>query len=143
MRFFLLLFLLLPVIELVGFFVIGAKIGLARSVLWLIAATTAGVMVIKSAGTQSWTRMRQGEDALVVPDLFDALCRLLAGVLLAFPGFISDFIALLFLMPILRHAIFRFTQTAPVNKNEAPSQPPHTSGNSTIIDGEYRRLDQD
>ncbi len=141
MRFFLLLFLMLPVIELVGFFVIGAKIGLARSVLWLITATTIGVMVIKSAGTQSWTRMRQGENAFVVPDLFDALCRLLAGVLLVFPGFISDFIALLFLTPVLRHAIFRLTgTTTSVNQNEAA---PPASGNGTIIDGEYRHLDQD
>lgn len=146
MRFFFLLFIALPVLELIGFAVIWPKLGFLRAVAWLILGIVAGSMVIKSVGTQSFKRVQSGEDVFLVPDLFDAFCRLLAGILLIFPGFISDFLALLFLVPVLRRFVFRLAGTQQTPSHTAPSgaaSRDENTGDNLTIEGDYRRIDRE
>ena len=41
-------------------------------------------------------------------DMFDGVCIIVGALLLIFPGFISDFLALPLLLPLTRHWIFLF-----------------------------------
>ena len=99
---------LLPVLEIIGFVVIGGHIGLGWTLLWLLADTIAGVHLLKLAGSGAMLRPRPGGDdeLFQVEDAFDSLCLMIAGLLLLFPGFISDFFALPFLFPPVRHWLF-------------------------------------
>ena len=113
MNIFFYIFVLLPLLEIAGFIVIGGKIGLGASLLWLIGAGMLGSWVLRGRGG-IWARVQTADDDLfMVEGMFDALCLLVAGLLLVFPGFISDFLALPLLVPAVRGLIFRRLQKNP------------------------------
>ncbi|MBI1214736.1 MAG: hypothetical protein GC185_02830 [Alphaproteobacteria bacterium] len=149
---------LMPLIEIIGFVVIGGKIGLGWTMLWLLADTMLGVKLLKMAGSGAWLRPRPGEDddLFQVEDAFDSLCLMIAGLLLLFPGFISDFIALPFLLSPVRHWLFgrskanpdsfmrRFTRDTEGFRTWTYSRTHserHARGRHETIDAEFRRID--
>lgn len=107
------LFIFLPLLEIAGFVIIGGKIGVGLSLLWVIAATMAGFYFLAAMGAQTLQKARKSVDADVYPfeEMFDGLCILLGALLLIFPGFISDFLALPLLIAPVRHWIFRFLKS--------------------------------
>lgn len=96
----------LPIIEIIGFITIGGDIGLGWSLLWLLAATMAGSYFLKN-GSLPQRPLARNDDRAVMQAMFDGLCLLGAGLLLLFPGFISDFLALPLVVPPLRHWVFQ------------------------------------
>lgn len=123
--------LLLPFAEIAGFVVIGGRIGLGASLLWLVSATSLGFYILRTKGFASWgqaQKMATAENWSFGRALSDSFCYLIGAILLIFPGFISDFIAIPFLIAPLRHI---FGKKAPQDTHE------------TIIDAEYRRTDKD
>jgi UPF0716 protein FxsA len=142
MRFLFLPLLFLPFLEIAGFVVIGGQIGLAATFLWLVASTLLGFYVLQAYGAGAWTRARSGSggDAFTAYDLFDGLCWLIAGILLVFPGFISDFLSIPFIIAPCRHWLFRRMKDNPgvFVRTHTRSNPDKTT---TIIDGEFRRTD--
>lgn len=98
-----LLLIFLPLIEIVGFILIGEKIGMGLSLLWIGVSASIG-----------FTMLTRGREKLVqrnissLEHLFNNLCVIVGGLLLIFPGFISDFLALPLLLPPIRHLIFLF-----------------------------------
>ncbi|MDO5091018.1 MAG: FxsA family protein [Cardiobacteriaceae bacterium] len=100
--------LLLPVLWFVGelfvIILIAGKIGGWATIGWLAAAGVAGVLLIRGqqismlGGMQRGLRPQAGE-------LREGSFRVLAGLLLIIPGFLSDALALVFLLPPLRVAV--------------------------------------
>jgi len=147
MNIFLTLLILLPLFEIAGFVVIGGEIGLGATLLWLIGSAALGVWVLRGQGG-IWSRVQTADDDLfVVEGMFGALCLLAAGLLLIFPGFISDFIALPLLVPPLRRLIFGQIQKSPdgfIRRNVRFHQTTRHGGNATettIIEAEYSEID--
>lgn len=108
MAFFLLI--VLPLLEIAGFIVIGGRIGVGLSLLWVVAAALAGFYFLAAMGAQTLQKAKKSVDADVYPfeEMFDGLCLLAGGLLLIFPGFVSDFLALPLLAAPVRRAIFKF-----------------------------------
>lgn len=103
------LLVLLPFVEIVGFIGIGGAIGLAWSLLWLLMAGVAGAILLSNIGTErpkKRKKLTDDSDFGALEKVFDDICTLLAGLLLIFPGFISDIFALCLIVPRLRHMIF-------------------------------------
>ena len=103
------LLVLLPFVEIVGFIVIGGAIGLAWSLLWLLTAGVAGAVLLSNIGTEKPKKRKKPIDESdfgALEKVFDDICTLLAALLLIFPGFISDILALCLLVPVWRHMIF-------------------------------------
>ncbi|MDE2336501.1 MAG: FxsA family protein [Alphaproteobacteria bacterium] len=104
------LIIFLPFLEIVGFVVIGGRIGLGWSLLWLLADVIAGLMLLRTMGG----RRRRAEqnpadpDAAALEDMFDGVCRVAGALLLIFPGFVSDFLAIPLLVPPLRRLLFLY-----------------------------------
>ncbi|MBL8511594.1 MAG: FxsA family protein [Betaproteobacteria bacterium] len=99
---------------------------------WLLSAATVGVILIKQARFTMIERLavalRRGEFSLAA--LIDSFRTVLAGLLLIFPGFISDVMAcLLLLMPVREPAY---------GARSAGSQRPYRRMDS-VIEGEFRR----
>jgi len=146
MNIFLTLLVLLPLFEIAGFVVIGGEIGLGTTLLWLLGSAALGVWVLRGQGG-IWSRVQTADDDLfVVEGMFDALCVLAAGLLLVFPGFISDFLALPLLLPPVRRLIFRQIQKSPdgfIRRNVRFSQTTRHGGTTetTIIEAEYSEID--
>ncbi len=106
----LLWFLLLPILEIVGFIQVGDWIGAVPTIGLLLLSAVIGVLLIRHRGLASLTRVQgtalQGDAAL--SGLLDGVCVVIAGILLIIPGFLSDLLALLLLIPPLRRVMGRW-----------------------------------
>lgn len=157
MRLFLLLFCIIPLIEIVLFIQIGGEIGALATVIWLVLAALLGVNLIRLQGIATVLRVRDmlGRGEAPEQALAEGLLLAVAGVLLIIPGFASDFIALLILVSPVRKAwvprwLPKATVSRPYQSNnvyDATPERPDTvrgqipPGPGQTIEGEYRRDD--
>jgi len=107
--------LLLPLFEIIGLIVIGGNIGLFDSLLWLTGSAFLGFYLLKRQGLGALLRAKKADPDAVftTADLFNQVAVVIAGLLLVFPGFISDFLAVPFLIAPLRHWVFRRMKDQP------------------------------
>jgi UPF0716 protein FxsA len=100
--------LLLPLMELAAFVAVAAQIGFFPALALIAAGSFAGVLILRHAGGSHIARVRvalgEGSFTALQADGSGGLV-LLAGILLAVPGFITDVAGLLLLIAPLRRAI--------------------------------------
>lgn len=130
------LILLLPVLEIAGFVVIGGEIGLGATLLWMLAAALGGIALIRQGGLNAVTKLQSAVAAGREPghSLIDGAAIVIAGLLLVVPGFVSDFLALILLLPwtrdfLLRRAARHF-ETRVYRSGPARAR-------ATVIEGEF------
>ena len=104
----LLALLALPLAELAVFIAVAASIGFAWGLALLLAGSLAGALVLRHAGGNHIARVRvalgEGHFTALQADSSGFLV-LLAGILLAIPGFITDIVGLLLLIAPLRRLL--------------------------------------
>ncbi|MFT6429791.1 MAG: UPF0716 protein FxsA [Halopseudomonas sp.] len=105
MPFLRLLFLAIPLIELAGLIVLGQSIGVGLTLLWVLVSGILGVAVIQ---TQGWTMLQQlqvrmANESSPFGVLKSGMWGVLAGLLLVFPGVLTDAAALPCLILAWRH----------------------------------------
>ncbi len=107
-RFFALGFLALPLVEIALFIVVGRAIGLFPTLGLVILGAIGGGLLLRQQGMGVVSRLRNNVSAGTIPGraMFDTMLIGLAGLLLILPGFLSDAIALLLLLPPLRDRMF-------------------------------------
>lgn len=136
------LILLFVIAEIFAFAEIGALIGGVLTVLWVIAAALAGVVLLQAHGIATMRRVQEAmmRGELPAQAMFDGLLLFIAAILLIIPGFIGDAIALLLLLPpvrrLLLHTLLRRAMPFPQGHE------PHFRRSDTI-EGEYRREDDE
>jgi UPF0716 protein FxsA len=100
--------LLLPLMELTAFIAVAVQIGFWPALALIAAGSFAGVLILRHAGGSHIARVRvalgEGSFTALQADGSGGLI-LLAGILLAVPGFITDALGLLLLIAPLRRAI--------------------------------------
>ena len=97
--------LLLPLAEIVAFFVVAALIGFGAALVLMLATTLAGFLVLRRAGRAGIARFRVAvADTDVAGIQADAsgLLTVLAGLLLFLPGFLTDLIGVALLIGPVR-----------------------------------------
>jgi UPF0716 protein FxsA len=103
---------------------------------WLVFACIAGVVLIKEARFSLVTRLAgafsQGQFSLAA--FIDSFRTVLAGLLLIFPGIISDVMALVLLLLPIREPAF---QPAAMRSSRASHNPRFRP--EGVIEGEFRR----
>lgn len=106
-----LLAIALPFLEIAGFVWIGGKLGLPFTLLWVLAAMVAGMLLLRRTGLQAVGKLRAAMAEGTEPGhtMLDAACFAAAAMLLIVPGFFSDALALLLLLPATRHWLLRRT----------------------------------
>lgn len=101
---FLVLFLLLPVLELFVFVQVAGSAGFGTALLAGTALTFVGVWLVKQQGLGVWRRanakVARGEEP--TDEIVNGTLLLVAGVLLLVPGFVSGAAGLLLLLPPVR-----------------------------------------
>lgn len=109
MRWIGLLALALPFLEIAGFVVIGGRLGLPLTLLWVLAAMVAGLLLLRRTGLQAVGKLRAAMEAGTEPGhtMLDAACFAAAAMLLIVPGFFSDALALVLMLPVTRHWLLR------------------------------------
>ena len=100
-------FLVVPIIELVVIIQVGQVIGPWYTVALLVAISVAGAWLVKREGLGVVRRAQERMAHGAVPgrELVDGVMILFAGALLITPGFLSDVLGVLLLLPPVRAAL--------------------------------------
>ena len=145
-----LLFLLFPFVELAVLIKIGSEIGVLATFALLLLSFLVGVALLRIAGfTTLWrVRMRLAQGQMPEQEVVQGLTMAIAGALLIFPGFISDFLALICLLPVTRKALLgavigRVTRRAPGAQGYQPGPGSATPHRPEVIEGEIVRRDEE
>jgi UPF0716 protein FxsA len=103
------LFLLLPLAELAVIVNVAGGIGVGWTILLLLAISTAGAWLVKVQGFGALGRIQAtlSRGAMPTTDLVDGALIVVAGALLLTPGFITDGVGFLLLIPPSRALVRR------------------------------------
>ncbi|SCB61463.1 UPF0716 protein FxsA [Rhizobium aethiopicum] len=101
--------LLLPLGEIAGFVVVGRAIGLALTLALVLASFLVGVVLLRRQGIGILRRMSsEGRNGMMPGrDLLKPAMTVIAALLLIIPGFLTDIIAILILIPPVRDFVWR------------------------------------
>lgn len=107
-RFFVLGIIALPIVEIAVFIKVGQSIGLLPTLALVIGAAVLGGLLIRAQGLSVLTQVRRNVSAGQMParTIADTMMIGLAAIFLVLPGFLSDIVALLLLVPVVRSAIY-------------------------------------
>jgi len=102
-------FLVVPVIEIAVIVQVGSWIGVLPTVALLLFESLVGAYVLKREGRRAWVTLRETLANGVMPDvaLLDAALVLIGGTLLLTPGFVTDIVGFACVLPFSRPAIQR------------------------------------
>jgi len=133
------LFLTVPLLEITILIRVGSAIGAVPTVLLCIFTAVLGAALIRIQGLQTLMRVQQKLEQHEVPavELVGGLILLVAGVLLLTPGFFTDAIGFLCLVPKLREAIARRLVL-----RLATDQGRRAGDHSVIVEGEFWEEDE-
>ena len=108
----LLLFIVVPLIELYVLIQVGQAIGIVPTLVILLADAVLGTWLFRSQGRKTWQAFRQAlvERRLPAAEVADGALVIVGGAFLLTPGFVTDVIGLLCLLPPTR-AFLRRTLT--------------------------------
>jgi UPF0716 protein FxsA len=102
-----LLFIVLPIVELAVIIQVGQAVGVFNTIGLLLLVSVVGAWLVKREGIGVWNRFHRQVQMGVVPgrEIADGVLILLAGALLCTPGFVTDVLGILLLLPPVRAAI--------------------------------------
>jgi len=105
-----LIFIGVPILEIVVFIQAGDVIGLWPTIAAVVATAIIGGAIIRAQGLATMSRARRNLDQGQVPvqEVFTGICLLLAGALLMTPGFLTDSVGFLLLVPPIRRSLGRW-----------------------------------
>lgn len=92
------------VLEVMAVLKLGIWLGVGWTIAWMIATVPAGLLVLRVAGLHAIFRIYKKLRLEVLPtqELMDMGMILLGALMLIFPGFISDAMGILLLLPPVR-----------------------------------------
>jgi UPF0716 protein FxsA len=108
--FFVALAIVVGVVEITVMIQVGQWIGFLNTIGLLLLVSLVGAWLVKRQGLGVMARIREQRSAGRLPaaEAFDGALILVAGVLLVIPGFVTDALGLLLLMPPVRAVVRRF-----------------------------------
>lgn len=139
-------FILVPIIEIYLFIKVGSQIGAFNTVLVVLVTAVLGAALLRKQGVSAMqkvqTQLQRGE--LPATGMLEAMMLFFAGALLLTPGFFTDTIGFILMVPPVRKAIALWliersgwiVQVHP----QSPTRPGQQD-DSHILEGDYRRRD--
>jgi UPF0716 protein FxsA len=128
-------------LELASIIWVGGRLGVFPTLGLMILAGMAGVSVLKAGGAGLFASLRQPPRDLhfASREAASRFLMLVAGLLLLLPGFASDVVALLLLVPPVRGAMAaRLASKVTVHTAQWQSRP---AGDPLVIEGEAMEID--
>lgn len=156
MPIFLIFVLLLPIVELTLLIQVGSEIGALSTIALTLLTAAIGISLVRSQGLGVMQRaqinMAEGKGA--APEMVEGAMLAFAGLCLLIPGFLTDVVGALLLLPPLRAGAAKYVLASKVIRfrgafGAGPHSPygpqghknPHQEGNT--FDGEFERKDDE
>lgn len=144
----LLIFLVVPLVEIYVLIEVGAIIGALATVLACVGTAIVGGGLLRYQGFQTLRRAQRNLDHGQIPamEMFEGVALGIGGALLLTPGFVTDVAGFLCLIPWTRRALVaaalrrmqvRWTSAGP----GGPDGPGGSGGTRGSIEGEFHRHD--
>lgn len=135
---FLILFVLIPIAEVYTFINVGEEIGILKTLALCVLTALIGGYVVRQQGLgtllKAQNNLRTG--SLPLKELFDGFCIVIAGALLLTPGFVTDTLGFILLVPFLRSIIQNLLSkygNFNVHKQQQPSQTNKKNSRKTAL----------
>ena len=100
----LIIFIILPIIEISIFIQVGGFVGTFNTILIIFLTAVVGVYFVRQQGFRTFLKItvELQNQQIPVQGMFEGLVILIAGILLVTPGFLTDIIGFLGLIPQTR-----------------------------------------
>jgi len=141
---FLLIFVGAPAVELYFMVQVGAEIGAFSTVALVLFTAALGGVLVRVQGFTTAMRVRESMDRGEIPaiEMMEGVLLLVAGLSLLLPGFITDALGFICLIPAARRGIVLwFLKRSNAIWPASSSMRPKSDSDTRIIDAEYRRED--
>jgi UPF0716 protein FxsA len=104
-----LVFIAVPIAELYLIYLVGDAIGVLPTLLLLAADSLLGSVLLRSQGRSVWNRFNEAIAAGRVPrrEVMDGVLVIFGGAFLITPGFLTDIVGLVLLIPPTRRVVRR------------------------------------
>lgn len=140
---FLALFVGIPLLELYWLIEVGSVIGALPTLFLVVFTAVLGGMLVRMQGFSTALKVRDATARGEIPaiEMLEGAVLLVAGVVLLLPGFFTDAVGFLLLIPQLRQwLLIKALKKLQVIRPHPP-QPGSESeqGQPRVIEGEYRR----
>ncbi|MGC1853681.1 MAG: FxsA family protein [Solirubrobacterales bacterium] len=148
------LFIVVPIVELYVIIQIGGLIGVWPTLALLLADALLGSLLLRHQGRGAWRRFNQAlaEHRFPAREVADGLMIAVGGTLLLTPGFLTDIVGLLLLIPptraiarrVLRgYVTRRFFVVGVGGSQRTQPQGQNSAGRPHDIDGTAEEIDTD
>ena len=96
--------ILIPAIEITIFIWTGSAIGIWSVLLIIVLTGFVGIMLVKQEGAKTWYRIQQSFEQHIPPtnEILDGICIIIGGIFLLTPGFFTDALGFLLVLPLTR-----------------------------------------
>jgi UPF0716 protein FxsA len=138
-------FIGVPLLEIALFIKVGGWIGLGPTLALIVLSAVIGAWMLRQQGVGVLMRAQRqlADGSLPVAEVFEGLCLVIAAVLLLTPGFFTDAVGAILLVPAVRRALYRQVRRriephivpAPGDVDVGPHAGP-------VIEAEFEELDQ-
>jgi len=145
------IFIVVPILEIAIFIQAGDWFGLGPTLMMIVLTAIIGVSLLRQQGLstlfKAQQKMNQGE--IPAMEMVEGIMLAIAGALLITPGFFTDTVGFLLLIPALRRHLFTqvlqnkvqmYTQNKHADFNQQPFD--SSSHQHRTIDGEYKNTDE-
>lgn len=144
------IFIVVPIAEIYVIVKVGEAIGVLPTIALLILDSFLGAALLRSQGRLAWGRFNEAlaQGRIPAREVFDGAMVILGGAFLITPGFISDVVGLLLLIPpsrtifrgivawmARRHAAFTVMRTVRWGANRANGRDPGRAASSYDYEG--------
>lgn len=158
MNLFLLLFIIVPIVEMMILIEVGSLIGAFYTILLVLLTAMIGVSLLKKQGLSTLLRANEkmSTGQMPVSEIGEGMMLAMAGALLLTPGFVTDTLGFIFLTPGLRqqiavHLVKRFVTNAQSTSHyshyefrsgQGTTDYSSRSEGNDVIDGEFEQVDE-
>ena len=138
MRYFFLFLVIFPFIEIYTLIVIGGSIGALNAMLWIFFSGIIGLYLLRNQGLKTLLDIQSRKSVFepTADNFLKTIFTPIGGFFLLIPGFITDVIGILILLPITRIFILGllFSYLRPIGQGTGTNK-----NNGDWIEGEYRK----
>jgi UPF0716 protein FxsA len=137
----LIIFIVIPIIEISLFIEIGSFVGSFNTILLIFTTALIGVYFVRQQGISTYSKLYnqlQNQEA-PIQTMFEGLVILISGILLITPGFFTDALGFLGLIPLTRVIFIKIVANSVLSRYGMKNQ----SSDDGSIEGDFEEINDD